>query len=68
MYMNRAESYHYVDDAYNFYQDKKVGKKEKVLNEKFSSLFEWFIDNKLSILLGHDQVKTVAFCRKKYVH
>ena len=50
-----------VDDTYIFYQDKDVEKIEKVLDKKFSSLCQWFIDNNLSIHIGYDKTKTIFF-------
>ena len=35
-----------------FYQDKYVEKIERGLNKGFSSLCEWFIDNKFQLILG----------------
>ena len=55
----------YVDDTCIFYQDKDVEKIERVLNKEFSSLCEWFIDNKLSIHFGDDKTKTIFFSRMK---
>ena len=48
-----------------FYQDKDVEKIEKILNKEFSSLCEWFIDNKLSIHFGDYKAKTIFFSRMK---
>ena len=45
--LNETGSYLYADDTCIFYQDKDVEKIEKVLSKEFSSLCEWFIDNKL---------------------
>ena len=44
--LNETGSYLYADDTCIFYQDKDVEKIEKNLNKEFSSLCEWFIDNK----------------------
>ena len=51
--LNETESCLYADDTCIFYQDKDVGKIERVLNKEFSSLCELFIDNKLSIVVGN---------------
>ena len=48
-----------------FYQDKDVEKIEKILNKEHSSLYEWFIDNKLSIHFGDDKIKTIFFLEEK---
>ena len=63
--LKETESYLYADDTCIFYQDKDVEKIEKVLNNEFTSLCEWFIDNKLSIHFGHDKTKTIFFSRMK---
>ena len=38
---------------------------ETILNKEFSSLCEWFIDNKLSIHFGKDKTKPILFTRSK---
>ena len=45
--LSDAGSYLYADDTCIFYQHEDVKKIENVLNKEFSSLYEWFIDNKL---------------------
>ena len=46
--LNETGSYLYADDdTCIFDQDKDIDKIEKVSNTKFSSLCEWFRDNKL---------------------
>ena len=44
--LSETGSYLYADDTCIFYQDKDIETIEKVLNKEFSSLCEWFIDNK----------------------
>ena len=56
--------YLYRDDTCIFYQNKDI-EKIKVLNKEFSSLCEWFTDNKLSIHFGDDKTKTNFFSRMK---
>ena len=63
--LNKTRSYLYADDTCIFYQDKDVENIEKVLNKKFSSLCEWFIDNKLPIHFGDDKTKTIFFSQMK---
>ena len=46
--LSDAGSYLYADDTCIFYQHEDVKKTENVLNKEFSSLYQWFIDNKLS--------------------
>ena len=45
----------YADDTCIYYQHKNVQEIEAILNKEFSSLCEWFIDNKLSIHFGEDK-------------
>ena len=56
--LNETGSYLYVEDT--FYQDKDVEKVE-VLNKDFLSLYEWFIDNKLSVHFRNDKTKIIFF-------
>ena len=56
-----AGSYLYADDTCIFYQHENVKKIEKVLNKEFSSLCQWFIDNKRSIHFEEDKTKSILF-------
>ena len=47
--LKETASHLYAHDTCIFYQDEHVEKIKKVLNKKFSSLYDWFIDNKLFI-------------------
>ena len=47
----------YADDACIYYQYKDIQKIETILKKEFSSLCEWFIDNRLSIHFGEDKTK-----------
>ena len=47
----------YADDACIYYQHKDIQKIETILKKEFSSLCEWFIDNRLSIHFGEDKTK-----------
>lgn len=49
-----------------FYQYEDVHKIQHVLNEKFSWLYQWFIDNKLLMHSGEDKTKSVLFSNTKY--
>ena len=47
----------YADDTCLVFQHKDVIEIETVLNKNFSSLCDWFIDNKLSIHFGEEKTK-----------
>ena len=55
----------YADDTCIYYQHKNEQEIEAILNNEFSSLCEWFIDNKLSIHFGEDKTKSILFTRSK---
>ena len=42
----------YADDTCLVFQSKNVKDIEKQLNEDFSNICDWFVDNKLTIHLG----------------
>ena len=51
----------YADDTCLTFQHENVKEIEDQLNLNFSSLCDWFIDNKLSIHLGEDKTKSIIF-------
>ena len=57
----------YADDTCLVFQHKDVIKIETVLNKNFSSLCDWFIDNKLSIHFGEEKTKSILFSSKHKV-
>ena len=59
--LSDAGYYLYADDTCIFYQLEDVRKTENILNKGFSSLCQWFIDNKLSIHFGEDKTKSILF-------
>ena len=46
------------------FQHKSVIEIEKQLVRDFSSLCDWFVDNKLGIHLGQDKAKSILFSSK----
>ena len=54
-----------VSDTCIDYLHRGIQKIENVLNKEFSSLSEWFINNKLSIHFGEDKTKAIPFKRNK---
>ena len=63
--LSDAGYYLYADDTCIFYQHEDVKKIENVLNKEFSSLCQWFIDNKLPIHLGEDKTKSILFSKAR---
>ena len=63
--LSDAGSYLCVDDTCIFYQHEDVKKIENVLNKEFSSLCQWFIDNKLSIHFGKNKTKSILFSKMR---
>ena len=63
--LSEAGSYLHEDDICIFYQHEDVKKIENVLNKKFLSPFQWFVDNKLSIHFGEDKTKSILFSKTR---
>ena len=59
-----SDSLLYVDDTCIVLQNKNVIKIEKQLLRNFSSLCDWFFDDKLSIHLSQDKTKSILFGTK----
>ena len=55
----------YGDYSCLIFQHKHVIKIEKHLNNDFSNLCGWFLDNKLSIHFGEDKTKSILFGSKR---
>ena len=55
----------YADESCLFFQRKHATKIEKHLNNDFSKLCEWFLDNKLSIHFGEYKTKSILFGSKR---
>ena len=41
-----------------------INKTENQLNEDFYNIYDWFMDNKLSIHFGEDKTKSILFASK----
>ena len=54
----------YVDDSSLTFQHKHAHTIEHQLNKDFTNLYEWFVENKLSIHLGEEKTKCILFCSK----
>ena len=55
----------YADDTCLIYMGKDIQKLEEQLNSDFTSLYEWFIDNKLSVHFGEEKMKSILFGTKR---
>ena len=51
----------YADDPCLIFRDKNIEQIENTLNRDFSSLCDWFVENKLSIHFGEDKTKSSLF-------
>ena len=63
--LSEAGSYLYADDTCIFYQHENVKQIENVLNKEFWSLFQWFIENKMSVHFGEDKSKSILSSKAK---
>ena len=55
----------YADDTCLIYMGENIQKIEEQLNSDFTSLCEWFIDNKLSVHFGGEKTKSILFGTKR---
>ena len=60
----KCDLFLYADDSCLVFQHKNVKEIEKQLNEDFSNLCDWFVENKLSIHFGDDKTKSILFASK----
>ena len=51
----------YADNSSLAFQEEDVTEIEKQLNEDFTNICEWFVDNRLSIHFGEDKTKSILF-------
>ena len=59
-----SDSLLYADDTCIVFQHKNVTEIEKQLLRDFSSLCDWFVDNKLGVYFGQDKTKSISFGAK----
>ena len=60
----KCDLFLYADDTCLTFQHENMKEIEDQLILNFSSLFDWFIDDKLSIHLGKDKTKSILFGTK----
>ena len=53
-----------ADDTCLVCQHKDIEKIENQLNDVFCNIYDWFVDNKLSIHFGEDKTKSILFASK----
>ena len=53
----KCEFFLYADDTCLIFQHSEFNEIEIQLNKNFSSISNWFVDNKLSIHFGEDKTK-----------
>ena len=51
----------YVDHTCLIFEHQVIKTREEHLNQKFSTLVDWFVDNKLSVHFGEDKTKSILF-------
>ena len=61
----QSDLYFYVDDSCLMCQHKDINYINRQLNEDFSNLCDWFVNNKLSIHFGEDKTKSIVFASKQ---
>ena len=49
------------------YQHRDVEKIENQLNKDFENVYDWFVDNKLSMHFGEDKTKSILFASKRKI-
>ena len=57
----------YADDSCLMFQHKEVEKIERVLNNDFENICDWFVENKLSIHFGEDKTKSILFASQRKI-
>ena len=57
----------YAHDVCLVFQSKNFKDIQKQLNENFANMYDWFIDNKLSIRSGEDKTKSILFASKRKI-
>ena len=54
-----------ADDSCLMFQHKDVEKIERVLNNEFENICDWFVDNALSIHFSEDKTKSIFASQRK---
>ena len=54
-------SNHNINDYNSYFSYDEIKEIEKVLNNYFENICDWFVDNKLSIHFGEHKTKSILF-------
>ena len=54
----------YADDTCLVFQQRNIKTIEEHINRDFSTLVDWFVDNRLSVHFGEDKTKSILFSPK----
>ena len=57
----------YADDSCLMFQHKGVEEIEKVVNNDFENICDWFVDNELSIHFGEGKTKSILFASQRKI-
>ena len=60
----KCDLFLYADDTCLVCQHKDINKIENQLNEDFSNICDWFVDDKLSTHFGERKTKSILFASK----
>ena len=55
----------HAGDSCISYQPKELDEIKKQLNKDFENIYDWLVDNKLSIHFGEDKAKSILFANKR---
>ena len=59
-----SNSFLYGDDSFLMFQHIDVEEIEKVFNNDFENICDWFVDDKLSIHFGEDKTRSIPFASR----
>ena len=57
----------YADNSCLMFQHKAIEEIEKILKNDFENVYDWFVDNKLSIHFGEDKTKSILFASQRKI-
>ena len=63
----KCDLFLYADETYLVFRSKNVKDIEKQLNKEFANIWDWFVDNKLSIHFSEDKTKSILCSSKRKI-